>query len=180
MMMIRMNSSGNEVEKMQSVLSDFGVDVGKVDGVFGLSTLKGVKTLQSVFSLKTDGIVGNKTLHVIDMLDKHVKHFKIHEFKCKHCSKNQISLETLLKLELLRKQVGGLIINSGYRCVVHNTRVGGSKNSRHVKGDAVDLRGLTSSPDEVYKVAVKIFSDGGVGKYKTFTHVDTRGYKARW
>ena len=44
-------------------------------------------------------------------------------------------------LEPLRKAVGKpVIINSGYRCWLLNQKVGGARNSQHLKGQAADIR----------------------------------------
>ena len=44
-------------------------------------------------------------------------------------------------LEPLRKAMGKpVIINSGYRCWLLNQKVGGARNSQHLKGQAADIR----------------------------------------
>lgn len=44
-------------------------------------------------------------------------------------------------LQPLRDHIGKpLIINSGYRCKVLNSKLGGSATSQHLKGEAADLR----------------------------------------
>lgn len=49
-------------------------------------------------------------------------------------------------LERIRALVGKPIsINSGYRNVTHNRRVGGSTNSQHMKGQAADIECIGSS-----------------------------------
>ena len=43
-------------------------------------------------------------------------------------------------LEPVRERLGRPItVNSGYRCQVHNTHVGGVVNSQHMRGEAADL-----------------------------------------
>lgn len=43
-------------------------------------------------------------------------------------------------LEPVRVQLGKPIkVNSGFRCKVHNTAVGGVANSQHIRGEAADL-----------------------------------------
>lgn len=42
-------------------------------------------------------------------------------------------------LEPLQKQFGKIVVTSGYRCSKVNSLVNGSKNSQHMKGQAVDI-----------------------------------------
>ena len=49
-----------------------------------------------------------------------------------------------------------------------------------LKSTAADVRATKMTPSNVYNHANRIFSNGGVGKYNTFTHVDVRGYRSRW
>ena len=42
-------------------------------------------------------------------------------------------------LEPLQKQLGKIEVTSGYRCSKVNSLVNGSKNSQHMKGEAVDI-----------------------------------------
>jgi len=110
-------------------------------------------------------------------------HFNIVEFECK-CSKqhdNQIDLELVEKLELLRAACGHkpIKINSAYRCFDHNKAVGGSKGSKHMEGIAADIVIQGVDPR---KAAVKAAMVGftGIGIYKTFTHVDIRTEPSVW
>lgn len=112
-------------------------------------------------------------------------HFKSSEFKCKHCGKlpaKGISQDLMKKLELLRTKLGNkpVTVVSGYRCPIHNKAVGGATNSQHLYGTAADIQVAGVSPSKVAAAAESIFAKGGLGRYKTFTHVDVRGYKARW
>ncbi len=51
------------------------------------------------------------------------KNFKLEEFNCKHCGKNEIEHELIDKLQLLREDMGfPFIISSGYRCSEHPIR----------------------------------------------------------
>lgn len=109
------------------------------------------------------------------------KHFNLREFQSPDTGEVKINSKLIEKLELLRQRFGRpIIINSGYRTKEHNEQVGGSKNSLHVQGKAVDIRkveGLTI--DEMAELAEEIGFDG-IGKYNWGIHVDIRGYKARW
>lgn len=64
------------------------------------------------------------------------------------------------------------IINSGYRSKSHNTKVGGKKNSSHLKGLAVDIK-ISSSRDRL--VILKALLSVGfnrIGIASNFIHVD--------
>jgi zinc D-Ala-D-Ala carboxypeptidase len=63
-------------------------------------------------------------------------------------------------------------INSGKRCVKHNTEVGGKKKSAHLGGYAFDVK-CENSADRFR--LVRCFLRAGfvrMGIYKTFIHVD--------
>jgi uncharacterized protein YcbK (DUF882 family) len=78
-----------------------------------------------------------------------------------------------------------VIILSGYRSFAHNKAVGGAMHSQHKKGRAADIRIPGMTPKEVAETIEKLIKEkmmvqGGLCAYDTFTHYDTRGYKARW
>lgn len=107
--------------------------------------------------------------------------FSAKEFDCKcgQCQETLIDLDHVERLQQLRDDIGrSITINSAYRCPDHNAAVGGEKNSQHMKGTATDITVKGMSPDEVADSAEKRFD--GLGRYDTFTHVDSRGKKARW
>jgi uncharacterized protein YcbK (DUF882 family) len=118
-------------------------------------------------------------------------HFDASEFECPcGCELQRIEDRLIIRLEQLHKnletrypsQKVAIHINSGYRCISHNQKVGGKPDSQHLIGNAADI---------VCKVDNKLcieealkFIEGlgfmGIGKYDTFTHVDVRRDKARW
>ena len=66
---------------------------------------------------------------------------------------------------------------SGYRSPVTNAMLrrknrGVAKDSYHTKGMAIDLQMKTRSPVQIRRAAKRIGA-GGVGGYRTFTHVDS-------
>lgn len=70
-------------------------------------------------------------------------------------------------------------INSGYRSAAYNATIKDSAtNSQHILGKAADIvvHGMSAAKVQQY---LRYWS-GGMGVYNTFTHVDIRGYKARW
>ena len=76
-------------------------------------------------------------------------------------------------------------INSGYRSVEHNRRIGGVPNSFHTKGMAADIVIRGKSPLDVFKLMRElmksgIISKGGLGLYDSFVHYDIRGFEATW
>jgi len=124
------------------------------------------------------------------------EHFFPVEFTC-HCGcgfglqEGDVSQKLIDALEKLRwlccqiKKVDvPLVVVSGARCKKHNSskRVGGAPNSRHLVCDAADIKAYGIDPGALYSIAKQIpqFRDGGLGVYKTWLHVDTRGYRARW
>lgn len=81
-----------------------------------------------------------------------------------------------------------ITITSGARCESHNRVVGGKSGSLHLLGKAADIQAemqlehgqwIDVDPVIVQDVAEQ-FSPGGLGRYKTFTHVDVREGSARW
>ena len=74
-----------------------------------------------------------------------------------------------------------ITINSWYRDPVTNRRVGGASRSRHLVGDAVDFRVSGISPHDVNRRLEAWWgSRGGLASASSFTHIDARGYRARW
>jgi hypothetical protein len=110
-------------------------------------------------------------------------HFTTWEFVCKHCGTlpdGGIDIVLLDLLEDIRAHFGTPItINSGYRCPTHNEAVGGVEDSQHVDGKAADFTVAGISPSKVYAY-IDEWHGGGLGKYDTFTHIDTRDDRARW
>lgn len=147
--------------------------------------IKGVKSFQKHHDLLVDGIIGKNTRY--EMMFYKYPNFKKEEFKCncggKYCNGYPVNVDELLiaQLELLRTRFNKPIyITSGIRCKEWNKEVGGVSNSQHLKGKAVDIKIEGVNPKEVQHEAGKVFSNGGVGSYKTFTHVDTRKGRVRF
>jgi uncharacterized protein YcbK (DUF882 family) len=72
-------------------------------------------------------------------------------------------------------------INSAYRSPAYNRAISGASKSIHVLGGALDLSG---SPATLHRILTQMRAEGlfrgGIGRYKTFTHVDVRGKNADW
>jgi|GEM_PF-1022418 len=75
----------------------------------------------------------------------------------------------------LREVFGPIVSNSAFRCPAHNKAVGGAKKSYHLYGQAIDLRALNASPQQIYDyLNNKYPKQFGIGLYNTFVHIDTR------
>lgn len=72
-----------------------------------------------------------------------------------------------------------ILITSGWRSALYNKKIGGSKNSFHKVGLAVDFNVKGLSPQDVQSRLDKIHI-GGLEYAPTWTHIDLRGYKARF
>lgn len=86
-------------------------------------------------------------------------------------------------MEEVRDYLGGrpITVNSWYRDPATNRSVGGASRSRHLSGDAVDFVVQGISPPEVNRMLEPWWSDrGGLASASIFTHIDARGYRARW
>ena len=106
-------------------------------------------------------------------------HLSEYECSCNNCKETLVDLDHVRKLQKLREDLGASIsITSAYRCQVHNSNVGGAKNSQHKEGTATDIQVSGMDPSAVQD-ACEHFK--GVGRYNTFTHIDSRQNKiARW
>lgn len=108
-------------------------------------------------------------------------HFRVHEIACSDGSDRFLVHPALLVLlEDIRSHFGAPVtVNSGYRSPSYNAKIGGARRSRHVMGLAADIRVRGATPDEVAAYA-EALGVGGLGRYRTFTHVDIAGAGRRW
>lgn len=119
-------------------------------------------------------------------------YFTEKEFRCKCCGELPKACPPDGLIDILiniREHFGNPVrINSGYRCPKNNAAVGGAPKSRHVVGDAVDIRVDKVPTKEVYNYVIETFGEQQLGiakkiiddPYRGFVHIDTRGRKARW
>lgn len=111
-------------------------------------------------------------------------HFDLNEFHCHctypDCSYTLVDSNLVNSLETLREVTGPISINDGYRCSRHNADVGGVPGSQHMLGKASDIVSALGPNLTAFNAEQGPFKNGGVGRYSTFTHVDCRGYTARW
>lgn len=93
---------------------------------------------------------------------------------------------TLRVLDLMSSRMRAPIreLLSIYRSPRYNAAVRGRSGSIHKQNRAVDVQFSGVSPGNVSALARKLRSagtfSGGVGRYSSFTHIDTRGYNADW
>lgn len=83
------------------------------------------------------------------------------------------------RLQVIRDLVQRPVrVTSGYRTPEHNKAVGGSKNSLHLSGMAADIVIPGLSARDVQLILLNW--SGGMGLYRSYTHIDIRPYRARW
>jgi len=122
---------------------------------------------------------------------KLTNNFTLEEFnsKCGRDIPNNVLpniLQLAKNLQVLRDSIGKSIsITSGYRSPQHNKKIGGAKDSQHVKGMAADIKVSGMTPKEVALVIEGLIEQGkikqgGIGIYPSWVHYDIRGTKARW
>jgi len=122
---------------------------------------------------------------------KLTKNFSLAEFDCRDGSempkdvlKNIIKLAN--QMQIIRDYFGkSITVNSGYRSIDYNKRIGGASRSQHLLGNACDFNVLGLKPNEVVDglfvlIRNKSILNGGLGRYNNFTHYDIRGKRARW
>lgn len=109
--------------------------------------------------------------------------FTVKEFACKDGSDTVLVAPRLVMvLQSIRSRFGAAVtINSGYRTPQYNAKVGGAAHSQHCYGTAADIVVKGQTPEAVAAFARTLMPDwGGVGVYKSFTHIDVRETKADW
>jgi len=130
-----------------------------------------------------------------------MKHFKIEELircyrnedRCPECplkqraerAPNDVEANERALVEAVldpaREKLGRrIMVNSGFRCVVHNRKVGGASTSQHMRGEAADLR-FSGKPEELAKVIVENGVFDQLIIYPTFVHVSNKrnGYNRK-
>ena len=112
-------------------------------------------------------------------------HFRVREFHSKHDPSDLVKVDErlLTLLENIRNHVGKPVhLNSGYRSPEYNaTLKNASPRSQHCNGKAADIWVEGVTPKQIADIAeCYLGSFGGIGIYKTFTHVDVRTSCARW
>lgn len=107
------------------------------------------------------------------------ENFKVKEFACKDGSDKILIDVTFVQNQLqdIRTHFGKPVnVNSAYRTLNYNTKVGGAKNSYHMQGRAFDISIKGVTPAEIARYAASIGCPGVI-QYNTFVHVDSRDTK---
>lgn len=187
------------IKQRQCLLLYLGYYTGSVDGKWGTRSIKATKNFQTDYGIYASGTCDAETEKALkdavangmpkpkDFWEG-IKYFKRSEFKCK-CGKcggfpvePDKALVTLL--EKIRVHFGAAVtVTSGVRCATYNSNpaVGGAKSSQHLNGTAADIKVKGVAPEKVAAYAETLLpKTGGIGRYKTFTHVDVRTKKSRW
>lgn len=88
--------------------------------------------------------------------------------------------------ETIREVCGNRPIRvlSAYRSPAHNRAIGGARHSQHVEGRALDLKPPSGMTVAAFHARIRAMAEtdlriGGVGRYRTFVHVDIRPRGAR-
>lgn len=127
-------------------------------------------------------------------------HFNINEFKCKANGEmllNAQVIDHIRRLEKMRIWYNRpMIVNSGYRTLEYNLKIGSSSKSKHILGIATDIALPLSEFSAFSKRRKEQFFQniknkwmelceedglgGGVGFYDSFFHLDSRKVAAFW
>lgn len=126
-------------------------------------------------------------------------HFSWQEFDCHSGEEMPDAVKPSIRrlcvevLELIRKEWSSpIIIVSGWRSEEYNKRIGGAGQSRHVTGEAADIRPVSLEQLQFFRSTVermikdgRLAALGGYGVYRGWLHVDVRmrkpnGMIARW
>ena len=93
--------------------------------------------------------------------------------------------QALRVVDQLRGIVGvPITISSSYRSEKYNAACGGAKYSQHKMFKALDIQCKSLLPNVIHNRLTRLRNDGefegGLGIYRTFVHIDTRGTNADW
>lgn len=89
-------------------------------------------------------------------------------------------------IDEVRQRLGGtVIILSGYRSDGYNRCIGGASRSQHKEFCALDMAPRSASVADLWRVAREVRGAnprfaGGIGRYSSFVHIDTRGGNVDW
>jgi len=102
-------------------------------------------------------------------------YFSPREIACKGTGSILVNEEALNKLQSLRSLLNKpLVLTSAYRSPEHNKKVGGAKNSQHMRGIAFDVRMENHDPHEFERAARAVgFTGFGYYPKSGFMHIDT-------
>jgi hypothetical protein len=168
------------IRRAQTQLNANGFPCGAVDGRRGPKTRAAIRRFKQAWAggryggklLPINAKLGKPARRALDGLPWLSPHFKAAEFACKHCGQAYVTRDLVSGLERYRRAAGSTPIISGYRCPVHNARVGGASASQHLHGTAADVSPrLTVAQVKAFGVFSGIGFDKSSGNVR---HVDVR------
>lgn len=181
------------IKQRQEKLKYLGFYKGNVDGLTGPLTRKAYRDLQNKYFFRRkdkDGLYGPNTEKLLlnaYNVKKYTKNFDLKRdrlychCKGKYCTGYPavMSPELLTEMQNVRNKYGPVTVNSMMRCRIHNRNVGGISNSKHMKGQAADIKNrkiiLTYDrtkkfiDEEIEKPAIQYAYTDGYGRTKTRT-----------
>ena len=181
-----------QAERQTSISQEVNMDMEGEDGIEGYEEEPEVTTqalnVQDCIDGCSDGFCPQN-----QAADASTNHFNLEEFRCRDGTavpqKFRGSVQLVMEnLEVLRSELGNkpITIISGYRTCSYNcTLNGAASRSRHLCGQAADIRVADVPPREVHATIERLIGEnrmrqGGLGLYNGFVHYDVRGTRARW
>ena len=142
------------IKQRQEKLKYLGFYKGAIDGIEGVKTKRAYKELQDKYFFRKkdkDGVYGKNTDILLECaynVKKYTKNFDLKKDKLycrckgKYCTGYPaiIKVDLLKDLQSVRNKYGRTTVTSMLRCKEWNKLQDGSRNSKHLKGEAVDYR----------------------------------------
>lgn len=186
------------VSSIQSLLVNLGFKLPQhgVDGIYQEETKEAVRQFQEAANLPQTGITDQHTIDVMNsilsgstvnqtgsfaQMATATPDFKPSDFKCKcGCGAMHVKVPLLQLVQSIHDHFKKPVtITSGVRCRNRNAKARGARQSRHLYGEAADIKVTGVSPKQVAAVADTLLGQtGGVKAYPSFTHLDIR--KNKW
>lgn len=115
----------------------------------------------------------------------HWDNFSPQEIACRGTGKLMVNRQAMDRLQLLRNYMGSpLMLNSAYRSATHNKKVGGAKNSYHLRALAFDISLVGHNAAKLEYMAHKAgFTGFGYYRKNNFLHFDvgpSRSWGTKW